>query len=241
MGIRDQAKRIAAGASVAIATSGLSSCNDNGAVDPPPPPLQCNTVSMGETLRASATRNADSVTVSVRTTLGYEQWVVDRVTAVSGATISNIALPAARSRDALEVVLELATDSTTMAAFTVEATLYGLANETCAVKRTFFVTISQAGVQVTLSDVDPLPLAARQRAEIVLVHQDGRAVELQARTPFRGEREARWTVTDGELDASTGDSVRWTLPPAPGLYQAELVIDFGHDGMAIDMLMLEVL
>jgi len=47
MGIKDQAKRIAAGASVAIATSGLSNCNDNGAVDPAPPPLDYVRVSGG--------------------------------------------------------------------------------------------------------------------------------------------------------------------------------------------------
>ncbi len=52
MAIKDVAKRLAAGASVALATSGLSSCKDGGGtvVDPPPPPLQCSLAALGQTL-----------------------------------------------------------------------------------------------------------------------------------------------------------------------------------------------
>ena len=66
-------------------------------------------------------------------------------------------------------------------------------------------------------------------------------VELQAATPYRGDRVVSWAVTDGELDTKTGSTVRWTLPPLPGIYQAELVIDFGDQGLALDTLLLEVL
>jgi hypothetical protein len=241
MGIKDQARRIAAGASVAVATSGLSSCNDNGAVDPPPPPLECNTVNMGQTLSAGATRDADVVEVTVRNTLGYAGWRVDRVTALTGATLISTRLPAGSSNDSLGVTLRLESETTTQASFTVEATMIGPANEMCAVTRTFNVTISPTGVQVSLADVDRLPLAARQRAEILLARREGRVVELQAATPYRGDRVVSWAVTDGELDTKTGSTVRWTLPPLPGIYQAELVIDFGDQGLALDTLLLEVL
>jgi hypothetical protein len=42
MRLKQRSKKLAAGTSVALATAGLSSCNGNGAVDPPPPPLECN-------------------------------------------------------------------------------------------------------------------------------------------------------------------------------------------------------
>jgi hypothetical protein len=240
MGIKDQAKRIAAGASVAIATSGLSNCNDNGAVDPAPPPLQCNTVNTGQTLTASATRSADTVDVTIRNSLGFANWRVDRVVAVSGATLVTTRLPAPGSSGPLGVVLRLDNASTTQASFTVEATLLGSAGDTCSVQRTFNVTISSGGVQVSLADADRLPLAARQRAEIVLANRQGNTVELQARTAYQGERQMSWSVTHGDLDVSTGSMVRWTLPRIPGIYQAELVIDFGGDGLAFDVLLLEV-
>jgi len=111
----------------------------------------------------------------------------------------------------------------------------------CTVLRTFVITISATGVQVTLAESDRLPLAARQRAEIRLGRQDGRAVELHAATPFLGERVVSWAVTAGVLDGRSGPTVRWTLPAEPGIYQAELVIDFGDEGLAIDTLMLEVI
>jgi len=240
VGIRDQAKRIAAGVSVAIATSGLSSCNDNGAVDPLPPPLQCNTIGMGQSLDATASRNADTVEVTISNTLGLARWQTARVIDVTGATLVSTRLPAPRSQESLGVVIRLASETTTQAAFTVEATLIGLTDETCAVRRTFNVIITPTGVQVSRADFDQLPLAARQRAEIVLAHHDGRVVELQARTPYRGQREFAWSVTHGELNTATGETVRWILPRSPGIYQAELVIDFGRDGFAFDVLLLEV-
>jgi hypothetical protein len=240
LGIRDQAKRIAAGAGVALATSGLSNCNDQGAVDPPPPPLQCNSVGMGQTLAATATRTADTLDVNVRNTLGSASWQVDRVTAVSGATLLATRLPAPRSNESLDITLRLESTTTTQASFTVDATLAGLSNETCTVQRTFIVTISPTGVLVSLADADRLPLAARQRAEIVLAQRDGHVVEMQAKTPWQGDRVTSWFVSDGSLDASSGSTVHWTLPATPGIYQAELVIDFGSDGLAFDMLLLEV-
>lgn len=241
MGIKDQAKRVAAGASVALATSGLSSCNDNGAVDPLPPPLQCNTVDMGQTLMATATRAGDTINVTVRNMTGFtDGWRVDRVTAGSGATIVSTRLPASQFNPPLELVLRLDSSTVTQASFTVDATIFGLQGESCSVRCTFNLTITPTGVQVSLADADRLPLAARQRAEIILARRNGHVVELHARTPWQGERTESWSVTHGELDASTGPIVHWTMPPAPGIYQVELVIDFSDAGLAFDMLLLEV-
>jgi hypothetical protein len=238
MGIKDQAKRIGAGAGVALATAGLSNCNDNGAEDPPPPPLECNTVGTGQSLTATATLAADTVNVRVINALHFT-WRADRIVDIAGASLVSTRQPSVTD-NSLGIVLKLATPATTQAAFTVEATMFGFTSEICAVRRTFNVTITATGVQVSLADVDPLPLAARQRAEIVLASQDGRSVELHARTPWQGERRITWTVSGGNLDATTGSPVRWSLPEAPGIYQAELLIDFGPEGLAFDHLLLEV-
>ena len=37
-----------------------------------------------------------------------------------------------------------------------------------------------------------------------------------------------------------GNRLRWRLPSEPGLYQAELVIDYGPQGLSFDTLALEV-
>jgi len=242
MGMRRQAKRIATGASVALATSGLSNCRDGGGgvVDPPPPPLQCDLLDMGQSLAATATRDGDTVRVNVRSTLGYETWQVNRVAAGSGATLLSTRLPSSHTREHLEVTLRLESDSTTTASFSVAATLYGLSDETCSLERTFELTLSDGGVQVSSADAESLPLAARQRVAIVVAGRAGRVIELVADTPWPGERELSWTVNDGTLDGSASPTVRWTLPAAAGIYQAELVVDFGAAGLAIDTLLLEV-
>jgi hypothetical protein len=240
MDIKEQAKKVAAGAGVALATTGLSSCNDNGAVDPLPPPLQCNTVNNGQQLGVTANRTADTVSVTVRNTNTMSTWRVDRVVAVSGATILSTTLPPPNSLQPLGILLRLTGATTTEARFTVEATLTGPVGETCAVTRTFILTISASGVQVSAADADDLPLAARQKASIVVARQDGNLLELFARTPYQGVSDITWGVTDGELDARSGESVRWTLPSKPGMYQAEVVIDYGADGIAFDALVIEV-
>jgi hypothetical protein len=236
MTVKDQAKKLAAGASVALATSGLSSCNDNGAVDPLPGPLQCNTVNAGQSLVASATRSADTVNVSVLNTMF--DWRVTRVTALSGATLISAALPLTGGQP-LNLALQLTTSTTTQAQFRIEATISDGQNS-CSVTRTFTVTISASGVQVSAVDTDDLPLAARQRASILLARQEGRTVELLAQSPYLGPHEISWSVSAGELDVGAGAAARWTLPAEPGIYQAELVVDYGTDGLAFDVLLLEV-
>lgn len=240
MGLRDQAKKAAASAAgMAFATSGLSSCNDNGAVDPLPPPLECSTVNAGQSLAATATRMGDTVQVTLTNEHPHATWQVRGVTNVVGATIAEIVLPEARTRQPLRIAFALDNPSTTTASFTLEAQLFGN-DVTCDVQRTFTLTISGGDVQIALTPRDRLPLAARQPAEIVVGARDGTTVELGARTRYWGLYEARWSATDGELDRRDGPRVRWTLPSQPGVYQLELLLDYGADGLALDTLLLEV-
>ncbi len=244
MGIKDVAKRLAAGASVALATSGLSSCKDGGGavLDPPPPPLQCSLASQGQTLAASARRSGDTVTVAVSAlTSNFEvnayAWQVDSITSVVGATLGAVQLPKTIA-DSLKIALVLPSGGT-QASFTVNARLFGAVGQVCPVRRTFKVDITTVGVQVHQAE-PALPLSARDSARIVPGERQGRVVELGARTTFAGPHTVSWAVTGGELDTAAGSPVCWTLPSAPGIYEAELVIDYGLAGLAIDRLMLEV-
>ncbi len=240
MGVKRQAQRLAAGASVALATSGLSSCHNGTIVDPVPPPLQCNLLSGGQSLVANGSRSGDTVAVTVQP--GTFQgpllvWKVDSVSDVAGATLGNVHLPANQIPDSLKLALVFGGGST-QASFTVNGTLYGFGASSCTLRRTFHVTLT-AGGGVLISSGD-LPLAARDSVRIALVWQQNRVVELAALTDFPGTRDFSWRVSDGDLDRPTGSPVRWTLPAAPGMYQAELVVDYGLAGLAVDQLLLEV-
>ncbi len=251
MGIKDVAKRLAAGASVALATSGLSNCKDGGGavLDPPPEPLQCSLASRGQTLTATARRSADTVTVTVSAlpaspNVFASAWQVDSITSVVGATLGEVHLPnggrLAPLTDSLTVPLVLPGGGT-RASFTVNARLFGYAplNDVCRVRRTLTIDVTTVGVQVHAAE-PALPLSARDTAQVVLVARDGRVVELATRTSFAGPLHVSWSVTGGELDVASGSPVHWTLPAQPGIYQAELVIDYGLAGLAIDRLLLEV-
>ena len=246
MGIKDVAKRLAAGASVTLATSGLSSCRDGGGTvtDPPPPPFLCSMVGPGQSLTATARRSADTVNVTIASgpvdsMVGVSPgWQVDSVANVVGATLGTVRLPRPGSTDSLQVALRLPGGGT-RASFTVFGNLFGWTNQSCPFRRTFTVDVTAVGVSVRDSAPE-LPLAARDTAQIVLGSRAGRVVELAARTTFAGPHGASWTVSGGELDASAGSPVRWTLPVEPRIYQAELVLDYGLAGFALDRLLLEV-
>lgn len=244
MSLKDSVKKAAAAtgaAGVAAATAGLSTCHSGGGtvVDPVPPPLVCSSVSGGQTLVSSARKAGDVVTVAIRATGVVSMWQVTRVGDVVGGTISGTTLPKSEG-DSLVVTLQLATAATTQADFTVEGSITGYRNESCTFRRTFHVTVNGATVQVAETSLDRLPLRARERAEVVVVGREGRTVALEARTAYRGAHTAAWEVTGGELDTTTGHAARWTLPAKPGIYQAEVLLDYGADGVAFDALMLEV-
>jgi hypothetical protein len=230
--LKRRSKKLAAGTSVALATAGLSSRNDNGAVDPPPPPLECNTVDNGETLSATATVTGRELRTTIRN-VSYSSWATVAITAVTGGTARAVA-PA----EPLVVVIDLTDDTTTSGSFTLSGTLQG-GGTRCAVSRTFTFTIGPNGVVV--ASAGDLPLSARQQARIALVSRDGHDVELSASTPFSGARTITWTVTGGEMVSQDGPRLRWRLPSEPGLYQAELVVDYGPRGLSFDTLALEVI
>jgi hypothetical protein len=230
--VRRKTKNLAAGASVALATAGLSHCNDNGAVDPPPPPLSCNTVDEGETLAASGTLSGTALQVTIRNS-SPSSWTAVEVTSVRGGTLA--APPTAR--EPLEFTLTLADAGVTSGGFTLRGTLTGFGNA-CTVARTFNFTVSGTGV--TIARAGELPLPARQQARIALVSREGTEVELLAATPFRGPQTISWFVSAGTVIRRDGARLRWRLPQEPGFYQAELVIDYGPDGLSLDTLALEV-
>ena len=102
------------------------------------------------------------------------------------------------------------------------------------------VSIGSTGVQVAETNLDSLPLSARHAAQIAVLGRAGRTLSLEARTKYGGPHVVSWEVTGGELDTSEARRVQWTLPTVPGIYQAEVLLDYGADGIAFDTLMLEV-
>lgn len=233
MGIKDKARKVAAGASVALATSGLSTCHDNSFGDPPPPPLECNTVDQGESLTVTATRTGPELQVAIRND-SPSSWSAAAITSVVGGTARPVSLPA----EPLMVVIDLTNDSVTEGSFHLSGELRGYGGNRCAVSRTFIFRIQPDDVVV--ASTDPLPLAARQQARIALVGRDGHDVELEATTPFRGAGAITWRVTGGEVVSQEGARLLWRVPQEVGLYQAELVIDYGTSGLSFDTLALEV-
>jgi hypothetical protein len=229
MGIKDTSKRAAAGVSVALATAGLSSCHNNGAVDPPPPPLECNRVDQGQTLTASATLVGSELRVTIRNS-APGRWASVEVTGVTGG----VARPV-QAAEPLMVLIDVG-DGVTTGSFTLRGTMSGFG--TCTVSRTFTFTLGPSGVVVALAT--ELPLSALQQARITLLSRDGRDVRLQATTPFGGPRTVAWSVTGGEVLSREGSGLHWRLPAEAGLYQAELLVDYGTQGLSVDTLVLEV-
>lgn len=231
MKIRRRSKTLAAGTTVALATAGLSSCNDNGAVDPPPPPLECNSVNAGQTLSATATVTGRSLRITIRkSSAGTRGYVA--LTSVVGGTAQPVALG-----DPLVAEITLTDATVTSGSFLFNGGL-GVSGGVCNVIRTFRFTIESG--TVTVASADDLPLPARQQARIGLVERSGAEVVLEATTPYTGAQTVSWSVSGGTMLSQAGPRLRWRLPTEPGLYQAELVIDYGDGGLSFDTLALEV-
>jgi hypothetical protein len=244
MSLSDKAKKAVRSAGIAMATTGLTHCEGvgGGVVDPPPPPLNCMTLSGGQTLDAIATRTADSIDVVITIQRTWASWEVASVVAGDGVSLVSTELPPARSGAPLRVKLQLASSTTSSGTFTITGTFFGIAGDSdlCAFTRSFTITIAPGGITVAQLNLDDLPLPARQRAQIHVARRDAAVVELVARSPYRGEHRVSWEVSSGALDKADGNSVRWTLPLEPGIYQARVELDFGADGLAFDTLLLEV-
>jgi hypothetical protein len=243
MSLKDSLKKATNAAGIAAATSGLSTCHSGGGtvVDPAPPPLICTSVSSGQTLRPSVRKDGDDIVASVRvfSTGEISSWQITRVGDVVGAAVVSTGLPASVA-DSLVVRLRPASPAMTQIDFTVDGVLTGFPNTTCTIKRTFHVTIAATGVQIAETNLDALPLSARHAASIAVLDRSGRTVSLEARTGYTGPHRVSWDVSGGALDTSAAARVQWTLPNVPGIYQAEVLLDYGADGIAFETLVLEV-
>jgi hypothetical protein len=102
-------------------------------------------------------------------------------------------------QDEVLVILLLESDTTSTGSFTVESTLAGYSNQHCAVLRAFTFTVDGQDVVVSQRKGHSLPLAARDRAWIVMVGRDGREVQLEVTTEYRGPHGISWSVTGGSL------------------------------------------
>ncbi len=243
MGIKDKARKAAGtAAGVAIATTGLSNCDNGGAVDPLPPALQCNSVDEGQTLVPTATLSGDTVTVEIiNQSISDTEWSVVEITDLTGAAIVGIQVLGGASFRPIVLKLKLATAMTTTGSFKLSATLTDRFNGVaCPVVRTFTFTISAGAVQIAMRLGDSLPLAARHAAGIVLLGRGDGVVDLEARTPYDGRRTAAWTVSHGTIDTTAANRARWRLPEQPGIYQVQLVVDYGDDGLGFDAITVEV-
>lgn len=220
---------------VAVATLGLSTCSDGGAVDPAPPPLDCTSVGDGESLSATGTLLGQSLTITVSNSASGTWSGTPTVTSTSGGQITGTSLVGAN-----EVQISIGVDiSTSSGSFTLSGTLKSWnGTPSCAVTRTFNYTISGNSVVVAIED-RALPLGARDRAAILIHRREGREVELRAGGVAPGGA-VGWTATGGAVEVHEHDRVTWKLPEEPGLYQMELLVDRGREGLSLDTLTLEV-
>ncbi len=159
------------------------------------------------------------------------RWASVEVTGVTGGVVRPL-----EANEPLTVLIDVG-EGVTTGSFTLRGTISGFGTP-CAVSRTFTFTLGPGGVVVALAA--ELPLSALQQARIALLSRHGRDVRLQATTPFGGPRTVAWSVTGGEVLSREGGGLHWRLPADAGLYQAELLVDYGAHGLSIDTLVLEV-
>ena len=231
---RDDLKRgLVTGGTVTLATLGCSSCNDNGAVDPPPPPLVCGDVEAGQTLFADGFRSGSELRVQIHR-YGASWTDVPAVLDLAGLTLLHVDLS---SNGSVLIQFGLTSETTLAGRFTISGTMKLTNGEICTVTRRFTVTIRGETVEVAEAAVS-VPLENRNRARIELVRQDGLQVLLRAASASPGWKLV-WSTTEGSLEQRE-KGVLWTLPSKPGFYQVELLTDHGERGFGIDTLPVEV-
>jgi len=227
-------QRVLVGGTVTLATMGCSNCSDNGAVDPPPPPLVCGDLGAGQGLGAYGARSASGIEVSVYVESTGKWQGVPSVTEVENLVLEEVALESG----AAKIRFQTPPDSVATGRFTLAGTILDSEGTECAVNRRFTMQLGTGSYVEVSEAVHTLPLGNREGALIELAAQDGLIVHLRASGATPGW-ELIWSVSAGTLE-NTGDGVRWTLPATPGLYQAELLTDHGPHGFALDVLPLEV-
>jgi hypothetical protein len=242
--IQRKAKKATA-AGVVLATGDLSGCGESIVVDPPPPPLSCSSVDQGQSLGATVQRVDRALTVLIVHVAEYGEygrWQSAEVIDPLGVSVVNLVIAPEGNYEALLMTLLLESEATATGAFTFHGVLVGSGGQQCTVNRTFTITVDGENVTIAQRQAGShdLPLATREPAQIVLAKQVGRDLELLAHTCYKGEYEARWTVTGGNAEPSFGERTSWRLPAEAGLYQARLVVDYGRDGLAVDSMTFEV-
>lgn len=235
MKISKLTEKILLGSTVTIATANCSGCQDNGAVDPPPPPLNCSDIGAGQTLVAHASLADSLVTVNITTGVSANWKETPEFVDLSGFTLKSVSM-----LQFWEVEAELKLDSLTVTSgeFTLRGALKGPTNS-CSVERRFTVTIDAGNVSIS-QRATSLPLGNRSAARIELVGKSGFDVKLRAKRPAP-DTNVYWSVTGGSFESGGADEITWHLPRERGLYQAELLTDHGRDGLAVDTIVLEVL
>lgn len=223
--------------SVAVATLGLSTCTDNGAVDPAPEPFECPTSGTGDLITATSELTQDGL---VKVSIGYAgpsiaSWKsAPTVKDVTGAAVTSSGFDGT-DQTFFRLVLEPSQGGTT-GKFTISGTLTGDSVD-CAVERVF--TFSITGQSVTVALRDDLPLGSKARASIEIERHEGHEIHLTATGAVQGAT-LGWTATGGTVVAKDDGRAHWQLPKEPGLYQVELLVDRGREGLHIDTLTLEV-
>lgn len=232
-GLASQLRR---GATIALATATLTTCNKDGAVDPAPPPADCNVPSTTE-LDGYGYKDGSGDLVISLSSPGEAKYSSTMITDVMGATLVSVS---PHREYVIEIRLRPNPPSATSGTFHVKTTVKDSKMATCSVEKSFTFTITSSGVTVRNTRVAQLPLTVRYPASIAMVGHDGHTLELAGRTGYRGAHTTHWSVNAGVIEAQSGDRLRWRLPDEPGLYQVELVIDYGEGGFAIDHMTFEV-
>jgi hypothetical protein len=246
MSLKDLKQTIQVGTTIALATTGLTTCNNNGAVDPAPPPLSCTSTAVD---RAEELNGNGTVDANGDITITLTWWSpIDpppsfqgdfRASAGTGLTVKSSTASVGAT-----VVVALAQGSTS-GTFDISGTVRDHSGATCGIARTY--TVSRTGQGITVVRLsDPLPLFVRDPVTIGVLEHRGSEIELVAETTGRTRERIEWTVSGGalrEVEAESGRVV-WTLPSEPGFYQIELLVRYGDDGrsgIAFNSLAVEVL
>src|SRR5262245_62513386 len=104
---KDLKKQLGFGTGIALATTGLSTCTNNGAVDPAPPPLDCAApgVANGGALQASGSSSGDTANISINSFNTNGSFSDDvAVSGLNGLTLSSMS-PSPASGEQLSLTL----------------------------------------------------------------------------------------------------------------------------------------
>ncbi len=224
---------------VTLATVGLSTCSLSCAIDPAPPPFECPTDASKGVRAEGAIQDGDVIIdLAYVDTIALVSWSGDpQISNIQGATLVSAFLFDGNS--AFRVTLT-PDPGVTEGSFHITGNVTAQ-GELCPVDRTFTFKIAGSSVVVALRG--ELPLGAKERVTIAIARREERSVELAvagAGAASMNGATAQWSATAGAIEPAPEGRVRWTLPEVPGLYQVELVVDRGRDGVHIDTLALEV-